>query len=191
MAGEKLILLAREKGTEDDVKRTVELVKQLPTSYWMSPASRTYHLARPAGLAIHSMNVMFELINLFDTPLISAIRMGMLHDMCKCGRYVLVNGEYELAPDYKYVHLRHGMASVEAIRDLFIRVPNNELEAIKWHMGLWDMLSPFGKINSQTHKACSDAMNRNPYVRMLQIADQKATFDEMFHDDTIYKEKGK
>ena len=157
-------------------------LERLPKKFFFLPASLKYHLNYQGGLYEHCKNVfsfLQENIRRPDLPLKSAFRMAMYHDLCKTEYYTpdavgFSTFKYNKKPRFKDV--RHSALSCAIIAKLGIEIAPQELEAIRWHMGLWDITT------DEEKEEMSEAMKRNPYISYLQIADMYATH---------YMERGK
>ena len=106
--------------------------------YLKAPASKGHHLACSGGLAIHSLNVVDQLLALkvFEKEE-TAYTVGMLHDLVKCKCYrEKDDGTYEyVQPPYP----GHGVASVMIAQELTIGLNALEVAAITWHMGAFGL----------------------------------------------------
>ncbi len=157
------------------------------TDFYIAPASSTHHLARKGGLVEHSLNVFNALegnasrLGLIPDvlPYSSLVVAGLGHDLCKANYYVVEmrnrkneHGQWEQYPFYAVKEefpCGHGEKSV-ILLSRFIALTNEEILAIRWHMGSW----------TPTDYALSfsmgDAMRRSPLVPLLHMADLEATF---------------
>lgn len=111
--------------------------------FFDAPASTKYHGAYEGGLFDHSLEVTKALVNLTDKLGLTWSRpespyiVGMYHDLCKCDSYY-----YDIESDsYKYNRDQildgHGTKSV-IITQKFIRLTNEEIACIRWHMGAYE-----------------------------------------------------
>lgn len=118
---------------ETQIKRLEDL------GYFTAPASMRHHLAVEGGLMEHSINVtrrMLEL-NAFSNS-VSCYRVGMLHDLvkCKCYRKAKTGSGYVFA---KTGLPGHGSTSAHLCALSGISLYSDELAAIVWHMGPFNM----------------------------------------------------
>lgn len=163
------------------------------TDFYTAPSSTNYHLNEMGGLCQHSINVFHTACKVYesviapaleqpDTPFSEPISMEsiaittLLHDLCKTklyhqkekwkkdetGRWVSYPG-YEVKDDFPF---GHGEKSC-LILNWFIRLKQEELLAIRWHMGMFDM----AEAGSASRYAFYTAMEKCPLVSLLQVAD--------------------
>jgi len=156
------------------------------TDFMSAPASSgsDNHCSFEGGLLIHSMNVyrrlcQFNELYKIEIPDDSLKVMGLFHDLCKIHFYekskrnVKNNktGQWE-SVDYYIINdkmpLDHGHKSVILLRSLSLS--KEEMYAIAWHLGAWDV-QEFGR-----KCALREATKISPWVFALQVADQLATF---------------
>ncbi len=148
------------------------------SDFFMAPCSRSHHLAEKGGLAQHSINVYYELqkISELDTrPLVP-----LMHDICKANFYGEEqawrkdsNNQWESYVRYCYVDqfpLGHGEKSVILLLQLGVQLSDEEIAAIRWHQGAWDVQGNYG-----AQAALSAAQAKWPLVTLLHIADMLAT----------------
>lgn len=173
---EKYIKLLREterKGMDD-------LINYLEneTDFFKAPASTKYHLNKEGGLVEHSLNVYYELYletpDNFDNN--SLIIVSLLHDLCKANFYsvseknVNKNGKWMKEPYYMINDLYpmgHGEKSL-IIAQKYIDLTDEEMFAIRWHMGFSESKENYNYINK--------AFSKYPLSLYLHIADLKATY---------------
>lgn len=159
--------------------------------FFEAPASKRHHGAKPGGLAEHSLNVMERLSWLnneekkrqhergetkdgewydFETVVIC----GLLHDLCKIDAYRLEEGkqgkqEYQLTKNFP---AGHGEKSVILILQ-FMHLTQEEILAIRWHMGQYDFYARGGGFD------LDNAFRQSKLAVMLHLADMMAAnFDE-------------
>jgi len=151
--------------------------------YFEAPASRSYHLNVPGGLAQHSINVynaFKQLIEIakkegglqFDIPEPSIIIASLLHDVCKVSLYKWTDKGYEY--DENDLTLGHGEKSLYVIAN-FIRLSDIEALMIRWHMGTYD---------SGDYLKYQKHIEKYPEVLLFHMADNFATH----YIDTVYVE---
>lgn len=140
--GEEKLYYLRKAGAD------APLVGQLRNiGYFEQPASKGHHLARPGGLAQHSVNVARRLVALTYALAVcwprseSPYLVGMFHDLVKCRCYRAVAGAaQDEAPSWEYVQPEyhgHGACSVAIAAELGIQLMREEIAAIMFHMGSW------------------------------------------------------
>jgi hypothetical protein len=158
---------------------TEEVISELERiGFFESPASRHDHLSHEGGLLEHSMNVyhiatlLANDMRLFrnDLPLSkkSIIVASLCHDICKTGRYHCnVKGEYE--KDYSSFPSGHGEASVIWLLQQGYYLEDQELLAIRWHMGPWHVVA-----NDEMQNLYKQACLNYPLVPLIHTADTLA-----------------
>lgn len=159
--------------------------------FFEAPASTRFHLARRGGLVEHVVSVCDIAQSLRDTlvakdpqlekslPMESVIIVSLLHDVCKAEIYVEssrnvknpVTGAWEKVPcydvDYSHFPCGHGQKSVIRLLKWGLDLTEDEILAISWHMGAWDL-----PMQSTEEKAnLSAALGKCPLVALLQAAD--------------------
>lgn len=123
--------------------------------FFEAPCSGGHHLAKPGGLAEHSLNVYFGMLELdkamkAELPHESIVICGILHDLGKIGDYgkpnyvenILKSGKpaakpYKTNPNLLYVP--HEIRSV-AIAERYISLTEQEQFAILYHNGMYSDL---------------------------------------------------
>lgn len=174
------------------------------TDFFQAPSSTKFHLNVPGGLCQHSINVFEAALRinehlllpkqqadecLFPTPLsIESIAIAALfHDVCKCGlykevekwkkddqnRWVSYRG-YEVSDDFPF---GHGEKSCHVVSH-YLRLTREELLAIRWHMGMYDVSENGSSGRYSFYNAC----DASPLVILLQMADMSCShwFEETF-----------
>lgn len=175
----------------------VRLLSYLDTTdFYMAPSSASYHLNEAGGLCKHSLNVFDIACRLYDsvvapalpdpaTPFSESISQesiaisALFHDLCKIKMYKQSErwakddtGHWYSYPSYEFQDefpFGHGEKSC-IIAGWFIPLKQEELLAIRWHMGMFEM----GDIGSSTRHAFRAAMEKSPLVALLQAADMLA-----------------
>lgn len=143
--------------------------------FFEAPASSQGHGAYPGGLVEHSLNVydaamesrkaMLDLrpdLEEFLDPDSIAIA-ALLHDVCKADFYKLVKkkrrnevGQYEDFEQYE-IHdenfpVGHGEKSVILLLQSGLDLKDDEIYAIRWHMGPWNLSHDDEKFYRQAGK---------------------------------------
>lgn len=177
-----------------DRKGMTELLDHIEnnTDFFTAPASSKYHGAKAGGLVEHSLVVYYRLQEIVDrdreangsvfddTPADSVAIAALLHDYCKANFYKV---DYRNAKNEKSVWekvpyyviedkdpLGHGEKSVILLQN-FIKLTDEEMYAIRWHMGGFDDSAKGGFC-----PALSAAMNKYPLVTALHMADLAASY---------------
>lgn len=132
----------------------IELIDAMEEGgFFEAPCSSDKHLSREGGLAEHSLNVVYKMIELdkalkSDLPWDSVIICGLLHDLGKMGDHgktnyvfnVLKSGTVSAAKPYKtnpeLTYLPHEVRSA-MIAERYIELTEAEESAILWHNGLY------------------------------------------------------
>lgn len=158
------------------------LIKYLETEtdFFTAPASTKYHLAYEGGLLEHSLNVLNILKDeCLDIPHAfsdSIVLTSLLHDICKANYYkkdyrnVKIDGTWIQVECYTVddqLPLGHGEKSV-MIAQQFIKLTEEEIMAIRWHMGGFESKDNYNYMNK--------AFNEYELAFLLHIADMKATY---------------
>ena len=160
--------------------------------FFHAPASVNRHLSHDGGLLEHSLNVYKMAVRLrvqmvemrpgieSRLPEDSVAIAALLHDVCKANIYKKVTKYRKDAhnrwesydgydADYTRFPLGHGEKSVVMLLRLGLELTNDEVLAIRWHMGAWDL--SFQSFESKSNiSAASDV----PLVAVLQAADALA-----------------
>lgn len=187
---ERFCKILRDTGIEniDDIIAYLDELK-----FFEAPASVRNHFNFPGGLALHSLNVYDMAMKLREsivdlrpdttdllTPESIAIA-ALLHDICKAdiyrrtirrqkneiGVWEDVEG-YEV--DYSALPVGHGEKSVIMLLRAGLDLEDDELMAIRWHMGPWDL--PAQSI--EMDKSYRKAQEKSPLVALIHTADTLA-----------------
>ena len=179
-----LLLSARREGME----QVVELLEE--QGFFLAPASTRFHLSCEGGLLQHSMNV-YEMARELRTLMVnkdeslvkllpeeSVIIAALLHDVCKTDIYrpsrVRMVNKLGLWPEalkyevnYSLFPMGHGEKSVIWLLHHGLKLTEDEMLAIRWHMTAWDL--PF---QSPEQKASLNAAKqRCPLLTLIQASD--------------------
>lgn len=155
---ERIIELLR-KTERDGIEALISYMED--NGFFESPCSTSHHLAKPGGLAEHSLNVydmMLAISGLYPISIDSIIICSLLHDLGKMGQfgkpgyipnmlkvratkanpnpvpYQSEKKPFETNPDLLFVD--HEVRSI-AIASRFIDLTEEEQQAILWHNGLY------------------------------------------------------
>ena len=171
-----------------------DLLKYLEkTDFFTAPSSISFHLNEDGGLCRHSLNVFETAMKLYDSILSPAIDSNIspftekpslesvaistqLHDLCKTKLYHKVekwkkdeNNRWVSYPGWEIndeFPFGHGDKSCVII-SWFMRLKQDELLAIRWHMGMFDT----GEPGSSSRYAMQAAMGKSPLVTLVQVSD--------------------
>lgn len=129
--------------------------------FYSAPCSSKYHLAKPGGLAEHSLNVFHNALAIVDAWQIreekllssasinSIVICSLLHDIGKCGQFGKPNyiksdepGSSTYATNAELLYVPHEIRSI-SILSQFIELTEEEQFAILYHNGLYGELKGF------------------------------------------------
>lgn len=152
------------------------------SNFFLDPASSKHHLAIPAGLCIHSINVFERLGWLcwkhhctnpeFNYDNESVAICGLLHDLCKADTYQcsehlndqgLITFTYTKNDSFPF---GHGEKSVYIINK-FMKLTDEEALAIRYHMASW---------NEWEKNDAGRVFEKSTLAFLLHVADEWATF---------------
>lgn len=144
------------------------------TDFFVAPASARHHSNYPGGLARHSlnvyerlvMNVVFKYPKLYGTE--TVVIAALLHDVCKINTYKLT--DTEKGKEYRHKNsfpAGHGEKSVMLIQR-YMKLTEEEMIAINWHMGAWDPRAKTGELNQ--------VWEEHPLALLLHLADMESTY---------------
>lgn len=162
---------------------------QQDTDFFSAPASAYHHGNYAGGLVDHSLAVYDSLVKIVknfdlserydqDTLIITAL----LHDLCKANFYrkALRNRKNEKTGQWEKVEIYeindqfpigHGEKSV-ILLSRYLALTDEELLAIRWHMGGFDDAA-----RAYTGgQSLSKAMKSSPLVAALHMADMAASY---------------
>ena len=161
--------------------------------FFTAPASSNHHLNVEGGLVEHSLNtckaalMVWEGMIGLEPGLVkevereSVIIASLLHDVCKSDIYFrtikkrkTALGIWEDSEGYKVSYknfpMGHGEKSVILLLCNGIALTDDEVLAIRWHMGAWGI-----NMNSYEDQRCFDASQKlYPLVTIIQTADKLA-----------------
>jgi len=160
------------------------------SGFFEAPASVQRHLSHDGGLLEHSLNVCRVALKLREmmtalkpdvTPRLpehSVIIASLLHDVCKSNIYRKITkyrkneqGRWETYEgydtDYSRFPVGHGEKSVIMLLRLGLKLTNDEIVAIRWHMSAWSLA-----FQSYEDKCNISAAAENyPLLAIIQAAD--------------------
>lgn len=182
-----------KKVNREGIENLIKFMQE--SDYFTAPASTKYHLNEEGGLATHCINVYKRLYQGYSqrakeltgsTELDSATKesiviVALAHDICKCNFYKSSfrnqkneeTGEWEKVPVYTVQDqspLGHGEKSVILLLQLGVKLTEEEIYAIRWHMGGFDETVRGGFRN------LSEVYNRYELAYLLNRADMDATY---------------
>ena len=162
--------------------------------FFEAPASVRNHYNHPGGLVEHSLNVYHAAMMVREgilarrpemekhLPAESVILASLLHDVCKANIYTLVNRkrkneiglwedvkEYEIS--YKSLPIGHGEKSVVMLMRMGLDLEDDEILAIRWHMGPWAVDTTQIDID----RSYRQAILNTPLVPLIHTADTIAS----------------
>lgn len=171
------------------------LVKLDEMGFFEAPASTRFHLSCKGGLAEHSRNVYEAAVLLreqiitrkpemeTELPPESVAICALLHDVCKTDIYKegILSRKNEDGFWEKYVGysvdynnalpLGHGEKSVIMLLSWGLELTSEEMLAIRWHMGPWDLAMQ----SAEQKESLNAAKAKSPLVSLIQLADGIAT----------------
>lgn len=183
-----LLRSTKREGIEDVIEELERL------GFFEAPASAGHHLNVDGGLLEHSMNVCRCSLMIRDQmetlcpgtadacPRESVIIASLLHDVCKAdiykpavkkrknsfGYWEDVKG-YDVS--YKNFPMGHGEKSVIVLLCAGLQMTDDEMLAIRWHMGPWGL-----NFNSYEDQRCYDtAQKQSPLVSIVRAGDGLAS----------------
>lgn len=157
------------------------------SDFFVAPASSKYHGAYAGGLAEHSINVYeclkqladrYPELNIADETI--AI-VALFHDLCKANFYKVgtrnvkdeESGQWYKKEVYEIDErfpIGHGEKSCIIIQWFLKKLTTEELLAIRYHMGGFDVSVKGGDFSM------SKAYEMTPLAPMLHLADMEATY---------------
>lgn len=180
----ELLRSTKRDGIEDVITDLEEL------GFFTAPASAGHHLNVEGGLVLHSINTCKAALAIWEgmKPLEpslatevkrdSIIIASLLHDVCKSDIYKRsvkkrknALGQWEDCEGYKVSYkdfpMGHGEKSVILLLCSGLDLSDDEMLAIRWHMGAWGI-----NMNSYEDERCYDtARELYPLVSIIQTAD--------------------
>ena len=179
-----LLRSTEREGVEDLIEALEEM------GFFTAPASANHHLNVEGGLLEHSLNTckaalaIYEGLKPRDPSLEKEVRpdsiilSSLLHDVCKSDIYKRSVkkrknnvGQWEdvegYSVSYKNFPMGHGEKSVILLLCNGLSLYDDEMLAIRWHMGAWGI-----NMNSFEDQRCYDTSRKlYPLVSIIQAAD--------------------
>jgi len=189
---ERFIEILKKTGRKG-IENVISNLEQL--GFFEAPASTVFHLNVKGGLLQHSLNVYDEAVAITEKqyelsetareklPMDSVAIAALLHDTCKAeiykealkwkktedGKWETYNS-YEV--DYTNLPLGHGEKSVIRLLQWGLEMTDEEMLAIRWHMGPFDL--PFQ--SSEAKSNMNAAKLKTPLCSVIGAADGLATY---------------
>lgn len=187
---EEFVELLRSTG-RDGVEDLLEGLEEM--GFFTAPASANHHLNTEGGLVQHSLNtckaalMVWEGMKTLEPSLErevgrdSVIISSLLHDVCKSDIYFRsvkkrknVLGQWEDSEGYKVSYknfpMGHGEKSVILLLCNGLEMSDDEMLAIRWHMGAWGI-----NMNSfEDQRSFDTSQKLYPLVSIIQVADKLA-----------------
>ncbi len=189
----KSVFCERLRNTKrEGIEKIISLLEQ--QGFFTAPASSRFHLSSEGGLVQHSLNVCDAAMDIREItvrrnpslekqlPEDSVVIAALLHDVCKMDIYKPISSKLKYlmklwpgAPSYNIDYgdfpLGHGEKSVIILLQNGLKLTNDEMLAIRWHMSAWDLSfqggSSLGNYNKAKHLC--------PLLIVIQCADEMAT----------------
>lgn len=189
---EKYLGYCRQYIHREGLESLLNYIEQ-KTDFFTAPSSTKFHLNTPGGLCQHSINVFETALRINEHLLLPKQEAGecifpqklseesiaiaaLFHDICKCGLYKQTEKwkkdaqnkwvsyiGYEVNDDFPF---GHGEKSCYII-NFYLRLKKDELLAIRWHMGMFDVSENGSSGRYSFYNAC----DATPLVILLQMAD--------------------
>ncbi len=163
--------------------------------FFEAPASVRNHFNHPGGLLEHSLSVYGAAMSVRSSmialrpslearlPEKSVAIAALLHDVCKTDVYRKVQrarrnevGQYEkfdeYQVDYSNFPVGHGEKSVIMLLRSGLDLEDEEILAIRWHMGPWDLAG--GSIEQERSYRAAGA--KTPLLALIHTADTLSAF---------------
>lgn len=184
---EEFISLLKSTG-RDGIDDVIEEIDRL--GFFTAPASAGHHLNTEGGLVVHSLNTCKAALALWEAmkPLEpsletevkreSIIIASLLHDVCKADIYKRTVkkrknklGQWEDSEGYKVSYkdfpMGHGEKSLVVVLLSGLELYDDEMLAIRWHMGAWGVnLTSFEDVRNY-----DTAQKIYPLVAIIHTAD--------------------
>jgi HD superfamily phosphohydrolase YqeK len=180
----EMILSTHREGAENVIAMLEEL------GFFKAPASTKFHLNYEGGLLEHSLNVCEIALELRELmirkkdhllhalPVESVIIAALLHDVCKADIYKATVKKQKNADgvwcdvpgydvDYSNFPMGHGEKSVIVLLKNGLKLTDDEIVAIRWHMTPWDL--PFQSYEMKS--SLNAAREYSPLLAIIQAAD--------------------
>ena len=188
---QRFIELCHTHIKRDGLDRMLDYLNK--TDFYEAPSSSNFHLNEDGGLCLHSMNVFETACQIYNSIAKPNIESGnspftkgvsiesiaiatLFHGLCKVkfyqkkerwkkdanGRWMSYPG-YEIKDDFPF---GHGEKSCLML-SWYMRLTPEEMLAIRWHMGMFDI----GENGSSQRSAFYNATEKSPLVSIVHSAD--------------------
>ena len=181
---ETFITLCRDNIKRDGLDSLLDWMER-ESDFYEAPASTRFHGNYQYGLVEHSLNVYNALLELtkqsqLNVSIETLTIASLFHDLCKANYYVLgtrnvkdeETGVWRKEPFYKsedQYPIGHGEKSVILLMK-HMRLTDDEIYAIRWHMGGFDNAVKGGDYASgKAYEIC-------PLAVLLHVADMVASY---------------
>lgn len=187
---EEFVELLRSTGREG-VDDLIENLEEL--GFFTAPASAGHHLNVAGGLVMHSLNTcraalaIWEAMKTLEPSLATEVRResiiiaSLLHDVCKSDIYKRsvkkrknALGQWEDSEGYKVTYKKfpmgHGEKSLVMVLLGGIDLYDDEMLAIRWHMGAWGL----NQNSFEDVRSFDTAQKLYPLVPIIHAADGMA-----------------
>lgn len=185
------IRLCRDNIQREGLEKILAYLEK--TDFYTAPSSTNYHLNEEGGLCMHSINVFQTALSIYEHIAERAIQDGtspfteevsresiaistLFHDLCKVKLYHGTtkwrkdeNNHWQSYPGYEIKDefpLGHGEKSCLML-NWYMRLKPEEMLAIRWHMGMYDM----GESGTSQRYAFFGALDKSPLVSIVHAAD--------------------
>lgn len=185
MDNKQIITDLLHKTKREGIEKTIQFLDD--NGFFLLPASLGHQNRETGGLANHSLSVYRFAMKLRDEaiaanpdveqslPADSVAIAALLHDTCKVFNYAKDNTDGTFHHNYRFP-VGHGEKSVIALLRCGLELTDEEIMAIRWHMGHYELPE---RDTSQEHKEYNIAMKRTPLCDLIQRADKEATRENL------------
>lgn len=139
--------------------------------FFTQAASTKWHQAYKGGLAEHSLEVLENMIDLNEGLNLgfnrdSMVIVSILHDVCKIDSYIeSKDGSFRWNENCEK---GHSLKSIKIIKQ-FIKITEEEEEAIKFHMGAYEK-------KEYTWSDMGESYNKYPMSYYAHVADMRSAY---------------
>ena len=172
----------------DGIDEVIEDLESM--GFFTAPASSNHHLNTEGGLVVHSLNTckaalaVWEAMKPLEPSLETDVKRegiilaSLLHDVCKSDIYKRtvkkrkdITGQWVDSEGYKVSYkdfpMGHGEKSLVMLLCSGLILNDDEMLAIRWHMGAWGLnLNSFEDVRN-----FDTAKQLYPLVTIIQVAD--------------------
>ena len=195
---ERFCSLLRSTGREN-IEYVIEDLETF--GFFEAPASVRNHLNVPGGLVEHSLKVYDAAMMLREgilkrrpdlaqqLPVDAVTLASLLHDVCKANIYRLVTHKrkkeigmweevQEYVVNYSQLPIGHGEKSVVMLLRMGLDLEDDEICAIRWHMGPWAV----DTTAIEQDKSYRQSIVNSPLLPLIHTADTVAS--QIFERDS-------